>query len=243
MSAFSPELDRTLRRAIAIAAERRHERAMLDHLLLALTDDADAAALMRGCKVDIEQLRGRLQQSLADVKGQPETAGEVEPRTDAEVQAVIHQAAVHVESIGREAVSGAHVLVEIFDRWPGSFLQEQGMTRYDAVVFLTHGGAESAMPPEPADGEDATALFRVLMLNDDYTPMEFVVHVLERFFDYDRETAAATMMHVHDHGSGVGGAYPRAVAAAKAKQVADFAREHQHPLRCVLQATDSRRAD
>jgi ATP-dependent Clp protease ATP-binding subunit ClpA len=240
MVAFSPEFEQSLHRATAVASERRHEQVMLDHLLLTLTDDEDAAALMRGCGVDLEQLRRRLEQSLADLKSRREDDGEVEPRSDAEMQAVIHQAVTHVQSVGQEVVTGAHVLVEILVRWPGSFLQEQGMTRYDAVVFLTHGGAAPTMPPAPSESEDATSLFRVLLLNDDYTPMEFVVHVLERFFDFDHDSAAARMMHVHSHGSGVCGAYPYAVAARKAKEVADFARGHQHPLRCVVQATDRR---
>src|SRR6202040_1263597 len=106
----------------------------------------------------------------------------------------------HVQSIGREVVTGAHVLVEIMDRWPSSFLQEQGMTRYDAVTFLSHGTAKHTAGPAPREGETAT--FKVLLLNDDYTPMEFVVHVLERFFELDRETATRIMLHVHQHGVG-----------------------------------------
>jgi ATP-dependent Clp protease adaptor protein ClpS len=81
-----------------------------------------------------------------------------------------------------------------------------------------------------------TASFKVVLLNDDYTPMEFVVHVLERFFDMDRETATRIMLHVHNHGSAELGAYPHAEAATKLREVMDFAREHQHPMRCVLLA-------
>ena len=108
------------------------------------------------------------------------------------------------------------------------------------MVFLTHGSAAPTMPPAPSESEDATSLLRVLLLNDDYTPMELVVHVLEQFFDFDHENATALMMHVHSQGSGVCGAYPYALATSKAKEVADLAREHQHPLRCVVQATDRR---
>jgi ATP-dependent Clp protease adaptor protein ClpS len=164
--------------------------------------------------------------------GQSVVNGDVEPVAASEVQEVIHQAVTHVQSIGREVVTGAHVLVETLDRWPASFLQEQGMTRYDAVTFLSHGTAKHTAAPEPREG--VTATFKVLLLNDDYTPMEFVVHVLERFFELDRETATRIMLHVHNHGSAECGAYPHAEAAAKVKEVMDFAREHQHPLRCVL---------
>src|SRR5262245_35884676 len=79
------------------------------------------------------------------------------------------------------------------------------------------------------------SLYRVLLLNDDYTPMEFVVHVLERFFNKDHETATRIMLHVHHHGIGECGIYTYEVAETKVTQVMDFARKHQHPLQCVME--------
>jgi len=78
-------------------------------------------------------------------------------------------------------------------------------------------------------------LYRVLLLNDDYTPMEFVIHVLERFFQKDREAATRIMLHVHKHGVGECGVYTYEVAETKVTQVMDFARQHQHPLQCVME--------
>jgi ATP-dependent Clp protease adaptor protein ClpS len=78
-------------------------------------------------------------------------------------------------------------------------------------------------------------LYRVLLLNDDYTPMEFVVHVLERFFNKDHETAHRIMMHVHQHGIGECGVFTYEVAETKVTQVMDFARKHQHPLQCIME--------
>jgi ATP-dependent Clp protease adaptor protein ClpS len=79
------------------------------------------------------------------------------------------------------------------------------------------------------------SLYRVLILNDDYTPMEFVVHVIERFFNKDHETATRIMLHVHHHGIGECGIYTYEVAETKVTQVMDFARKHQHPLQCVME--------
>jgi len=79
------------------------------------------------------------------------------------------------------------------------------------------------------------SLYRVLILNDDYTPMEFVVHVLERFFNKDREAATRIMLHVHHHGVGECGVYTYEVAETKVTQVMDFARKHQHPLQCIME--------
>ena len=79
------------------------------------------------------------------------------------------------------------------------------------------------------------SLYRVLLLNDDYTPMEFVIHVLERFFQKDREAATRIMLHVHNHGVGECGTYTYEVAETKVTQVMDFARQHQHPLQCVME--------
>jgi len=79
------------------------------------------------------------------------------------------------------------------------------------------------------------SMYRVLILNDYYTPMEFVVHVLERFFNKDSESAHRIMMHVHNHGVGECGVYTYEVAETKVTQVMDFSRKHQHPLQCVME--------
>ena len=79
------------------------------------------------------------------------------------------------------------------------------------------------------------SLYKVLLLNDDYTPMEFVVLILERFFNKGREDAVRIMLHVHQHGVGVCGVFTYEVAETKVTQVIDFARQHQHPLQCTME--------
>jgi len=79
------------------------------------------------------------------------------------------------------------------------------------------------------------SMYKVLMLNDDYTPMEFVVHVLERFFNKDREEATRIMLHVHQRGVGICGVYTYEVAETKVTQVMDLARQNQHPLQCTIE--------
>lgn len=78
-------------------------------------------------------------------------------------------------------------------------------------------------------------LFKVLLLNDDYTPMDFVVTVLQRFFSMDREQATRIMLKVHNEGRGLCGVFPRDIAATKVEQVSAFARQHQHPLACIME--------
>jgi ATP-dependent Clp protease adaptor protein ClpS len=80
-------------------------------------------------------------------------------------------------------------------------------------------------------------MYKVLLLNDDYTPMEFVVLVLQKFFGMNRERATQVMLKVHREGMGVCGVYPRDVASTKVQQVAGYARKHQHPLQCVMEET------
>ncbi len=81
-------------------------------------------------------------------------------------------------------------------------------------------------------------LFKVMLLNDDYTPMEFVVVVLQMFFSLNREKATQVMLKVHREGMGVCGVYPKDVASTKVEQVGSFARKHQHPLQCVMEETE-----
>jgi len=78
-------------------------------------------------------------------------------------------------------------------------------------------------------------LFKVVLLNDDYTPMDFVVVILQKFFSLSREQATQVMLKVHKDGAGVCGVYPRDVAASKVEQVTAYARQHQHPLRCMME--------
>jgi ATP-dependent Clp protease adaptor protein ClpS len=97
------------------------------------------------------------------------------------------------------------------------------------------GGAGTSAVTKTRPKTKRPALYRVLILNDDYTPMEFVVHVLERFFQKGREEATTIMLHVHQHGVGECGIYTYEVAETKVTQVMDFARKNQHPLQCVME--------
>jgi ATP-dependent Clp protease adaptor protein ClpS len=85
------------------------------------------------------------------------------------------------------------------------------------------------------DKTQRPSMYKVLLLNDDYTPMEFVVHVLERFFGKSQEDATRIMLHVHNHGVGVCGVFTYEVAETKVSQVIDFARQNQHPLQCTME--------
>ena len=97
------------------------------------------------------------------------------------------------------------------------------------------GGTGTGVVVKPKVQTKKPSLYRVLMLNDDYTPMEFVVHVLERFFNKTREESTRIMLHVHKRGVGVCGVFTYEIAETKVQQVMDFARQHQHPLQCTLE--------
>jgi ATP-dependent Clp protease adaptor protein ClpS len=97
------------------------------------------------------------------------------------------------------------------------------------------GGPGTAVITKTKPQTKKPSMYRVLILNDDYSPMEFVVHVLERFFGKDHEAATRIMLHVHHHGLGECGVYTYEVAETKVTQVMDFARKHQHPLQCVME--------
>jgi len=99
------------------------------------------------------------------------------------------------------------------------------------------GGNGTAVVTRTRTQTKRPALYRVLLLNDDYTPMEFVVHVIMRFFQKSQEDATRIMLHVHNHGVGECGTYTYEVAETKVTQVMDFARKNQHPLQCVMEKT------
>ncbi len=152
MPSFSNTLEQAIHAALALANSRSHEFATLEHLLLALIDEPDAARVMKACSVDTEELRTTLVEFVdedlsnlvTDIEGS-------EAVPTAAFQRVIQRAAIHVQSSGRTEVTGANVLVAIFAERESNaayFLQEQDMTRYDAVNFIAHGVAKN-----PAYGE------------------------------------------------------------------------------------------
>ncbi len=145
MPTFSRSLEQSLHRALALANERHHEYATLEHLLLALLDDQDAAAVMRACNVDLDKLRRSLTSYLESELENLVSEGNEDSKPTAGFQRVIQRAVIHVQSSGREEVTGANVLVAIFaerESHAAYFLQEQDMTRYDAVNYISHGIAK-----------------------------------------------------------------------------------------------------
>ena len=153
MPSFSNTLEQAIHSALALANARRHELATLEHLLLALIDEVDAAKVMQACDVDLEELRKTLVDFIDDDLSTLVTDIEgSEAVPTAAFQRVIQRAAIHVQSSGRTEVTGANVLVAIFAERESNaayFLQEQDMTRYDAVNYIAHGVAK-----DPTFGEE-----------------------------------------------------------------------------------------
>ncbi len=146
VASFATELEQTLHRALRSANERRHEFATLEHLLLALCDDNDARSVLRACNVEIDQLRGQLADYLDEDLASLTVEDEEEAKPTAGFQRVIQRAVYHVQSSGRDEVTGANVLVAIFAERESHavyFLQEQDMTRLDAVSYISHGVAKT----------------------------------------------------------------------------------------------------
>jgi ATP-dependent Clp protease ATP-binding subunit ClpA len=164
MPSLTPSLESALERALTAAGERQHEYATLEHLLLALTEDDDAVEVMSACKVNIPDLKQALEQYIDEdlsslITDSP--SGRVQPT--AAFQRVVQRAVLHVESSGRDEVSGANILISIFSERESHatyFLQEQDMTRYDAVNYVSHGvskvpGQNRPSTPRGAEQEEA----------------------------------------------------------------------------------------
>ncbi|MBX9457320.1 MAG: ATP-dependent Clp protease ATP-binding subunit ClpA [Rhizobium sp.] len=165
MPTFSSSLEKALHRALTLANERRHEYATLEHLLLSLIDDTDAAAVMQACNVDLEKLKKSVSEYVDNDLANLATGYDEDSKPTSGFQRVIQRAVIHVQSSGREEVTGANVLVAIFaerESHAAFFLQEQDMTRYDAVNYISHGiakrpGASEARTPKGTDESEQEA--------------------------------------------------------------------------------------
>jgi ATP-dependent Clp protease adapter protein ClpS len=246
MPVISERLQQLLDRALSLAKQGDYEYAAVEHLLLSLIDDPDTAAVLVACNIDLEKLRYDLMAYIESELEKFTPTGSYDSQPMAGLQRVVERAAIYVQSSGREEVTGANALVAILaehESQAAAALKEQGMTRYDTTLYISHGiTKEHRLSRDQDDPGLLTVsdnppglLARVLLLNDDYTPMEFVMHVLERVFDKDREAATRIMLEIHNEGIGICGIYPCDTAGEKAKEVHGLAHEHQHPLQCVLE--------
>lgn len=161
---LSRNLEESLHRALALASEHRHEYATLEHLLHALTEDTDAVSVLRACGVDIDKLRKVLSEYLEGELDMLVASQVEDPRPTAGFQRVLQRAAIHVQSSGREEVTGANVLVAMFSERESHavyYLQAQDMTRFDAVNYISHGiakvSSEGAQAEVNGADEDASA--------------------------------------------------------------------------------------
>jgi ATP-dependent Clp protease adapter protein ClpS len=200
------KVDAILGCAVAQANARRHPYATLDHLLMALIDDEDAAAVLKACAVDLDRMRAKLNEAVDDQFTGATVEGAVDAKPTAAVQRVILRVALDARRCGSYEATGADLLAALCSERDYQIRHAQLDTRY-----------------------------KVVLLNHEHTPMEFVVEVLERFFDLGREDAARIMLHVHSEGVGNCGVYRHEIAETKVTQVIDFARQHQHPLQCTME--------
>jgi len=163
MPSFAQNLEKSLHTALQHATDRSHEYATLEHLLLALIDDEDAAEVMTACGVDLAELRQVVQQYLDQEYQSLKTEDDADPQPTAGFQRVIQRAILHVQSSGKDTVTGANVLVALFserDSYAVYFLQQQDMSRLDAVSFISHGigkGGRQVEARPPAGAEEGEA--------------------------------------------------------------------------------------
>ncbi len=160
MPSFAQNLEKTLHAALTNASDRSHEYATLEHLLLALVEDSDAAQVMTACGVDLSELREAVKQYLDQEYQSLKTDDGADPQPTAGFQRVIQRAILHVQSSGKDTVTGANVLVALFserDSYAVYFLQQQDMSRLDAVSFISHGigkGGRQIEDQSPPTGEE-----------------------------------------------------------------------------------------
>src|SRR6478672_3761196 len=158
LPSFARELEQTLHTALAEASGRRHEYATLEHLLLALTEDAHASKVMTACGVDLKELRDAVRAYLDNELEALKVDGQTDPSPTSGFQRVVQRAILHVQSSGRDEVTGANVLVALFserESYAVYFLQQQDMSRLDAVSYISHGVGKGGTAPETREVKGA----------------------------------------------------------------------------------------
>jgi ATP-dependent Clp protease ATP-binding subunit ClpA len=234
---IAQELEVTLHQAFVESRQKRHEFITVEHLLLALLDNPTAADVVRACAANIDDLRKNLAKHIREHTPVVAAGREVDTQPTLGFQRVLQRAILHVQSSGKKEVTGANVLVAIFEEKDSHavyFLQQQAVARLDVLAYLSHGVTKA---PQAADSGTPEALdatdVQVVIYNDDDTPMEFLARILQDFCAMDREDAAETMLEIYRDGSAVCGLYSREEGEALVKRIQAYAVEKGYPLPCT----------
>jgi ATP-dependent Clp protease adapter protein ClpS len=261
VQAVSLDLQFSLHCAFVEARSLRYETISLEQLLLALLDNPRVVGVLRGCATDIETMRGSLSALVRNSTPVASGTGAVEPQASPDFKRVLERIIANALAItrstgqgqntskavdlapgvplGRRAADGTDALVAILDETKShaaDALRRHGVTRLAVTNLIAHGiigSAPVATRALPADGIDEVA---VVLENDDFTPIEFVVSVLQDHLELDLAAATQVMLDVHNHGRAVCGRFPADLAADKVERVRSAASQAGHPLRCIVDA-------
>jgi len=258
------DLEVSLHMAFVAARRLRYETISLEQLLLALLDNPCAADVLRACAIDLEAMRTSVSAMIRDSTPVAPGTVPVEPAASPEFQRVLQRAIARVlavaqsagqrtkaskasswvsttlrRSAGRPAVNGGDILVALLEEPHGGAVDElrrHGVTRLTVTNVIAHGttGTDPVVTPPLLD--DGAGAMAIVLENDDFTPMEFVVDVLQEHLGLTQESAVGVMLEVHREGRAVAGRFPVDVAVEKAERLRTAARHAGHPLRCVVEA-------
>jgi ATP-dependent Clp protease ATP-binding subunit ClpA len=236
LAPLAQELEVSLQKAFVDARQSRQEFVTVEHLLLALLDNPTAAEVLGACGANVDELRKNLVQHVAEQTPLIPAGREVNSEPTLGFQRVVQRAIVQVRASGKNEVTGANVLVAIFgekDSHAVYFLQQQGIARLHVVNYLAHGVMKVPQPDAGTSAGADVSDVQVVIYNDDYTPMEFIVRVLQGFFAMNREDAAETMLEMYRDGAVVCGLYSRQDGEALVRRILAYAVENGHPLHCA----------
>jgi ATP-dependent Clp protease adapter protein ClpS len=262
--AVSLDLQFSLHRAFVDARSLRYETISSEQLLLALLDNPRVVNVLRACSIDIEGMRRSISAVVRNSTRVAAGTGVVEPQASPEFKRVLQRTIARAQTIarstgqrrnastaasrgpailrksaGRRTADGADALVAILEdpeSRAAEELRRHGVTRLAVTNVVAHGitsADPAAMPALQADGSDEMA---VVLENDDFTPMEFVVGLLQDHLGLDLASATQIMLDIHNQGRAVCGRFPADVAADKVERVHAAASQAGHPLRCVVEA-------
>jgi ATP-dependent Clp protease adapter protein ClpS len=258
------DLEVSLHMSFVAARKLRYEAISLEQLLLALLDNPRVADVLRGCAVDIEVMRADVSQIVRDSTSVAPGTDSVEPSASPEFQRVLQRAIARVMALRRSpgmrpnprrgtswmpsflkqlsdrpTVDGADLLASLLEEPAGpavNALQRHGVTRLRVTSVIAHGTTGTGpVTMLPLQVDDAASM-AIVLENDDFTPMEFVVGMLQEHLGLSLESAVRVMLQVHHEGRAIAGHFPVDVAAEKAERLRAAASQAGHPFRCLVEA-------